>query len=138
MKDTNVVELVPDAVVPVPGLAVEGIVGELVEALDVSEVVDEHERVVALGLEGLPGREVVESVLVGAKVQVLVHGVKVCADLATAGREESERMVETDSKVEDQQRSTGRGGGDLAGGGVRELCGGTARDDAVHVSVGRL
>lgn len=138
MVDANVVVLLLDTIVPVPALAVNGVMGELVEALDVAKVVDVEQGVVARAVGAEPVGDVVEAVLGGALSEVLVHLSEVLTNFATAGAEEAHGVVEADTEVEDDEGLGGGNGWDGAGGGIGELSAGATADDALHEGVGLL
>lgn len=110
VEETHVrVALLPcEAHVPVPSVAVDRVVREPVEAVDVAEVADHHERVVGAALGVAPHGDVQHAVLVTPLREGVGHGLEVLANLLGARAEEAERVVEAHAQVEDDE-GLGRG-----------------------------
>lgn len=138
--------LTHELVVPVPSIAVHGIVGEPVQVRGASEVGDEHNGVVGAGLGTAPQAERNGAEFVAAALQSLKHRLEVGAHLARPRGQETERVVKANTQMKNQEGSGGRDVAEIGGerarnplvffDGERELGGYTTWDDTLLKRIG--
>ena len=108
--EVGVPELLGHAIVPVPSLAVDGVVGEAVQALDVAEVVDGHDRVVAGALVGRPGAAPHATKVLGPVEEPLVAVGEMGAQFLAARAEQAQRGGDAEPEEQDHDAAGCRRG----------------------------